>query len=59
MIQRVRVRNKVLFEIETKGGIKYLLKEDRDASRLAGKPVYIRKPLNEILNSNKEVINLK
>ncbi|MDO7786106.1 hypothetical protein [Desulforamulus aquiferis] len=59
MIQKVRVQNKILFEIETIDGIKYFKKEDKEASKRAGKPVYIRRPIDEIFNSDKEVINIK
>ena len=59
MAQKVRFNNKILFEIETINGIKYLKKEDKEASRRAGIAVFVRKPLNEIFSSDKEVINLK
>ncbi|MCL5058705.1 MAG: hypothetical protein M1130_12090 [Actinobacteria bacterium] len=59
MIQKVRFQNKVLFEIETINGNKYLKKEDKEASRRAGTVVYARMPVGELLNSDKKVINLK
>lgn len=59
MTQKVRFQNKVLFEIETIDGSKYLKKEDKEASRRAGISVYVRVPMGELLNSEKEVINLK
>jgi len=59
VIQKIRFRNKVLFEIETLNGIKYIKKEDKEASRRAGIAVFVRTPLSEIMNSDKEVINLK
>ncbi len=58
MIQKVRFQNKILFEIETIDGVKYLKKEDKGTSKKVGKTVYIRKPVEEIFNCNKKVINI-
>lgn len=58
MSKKIRFKSKILFEIEIINGIKYIKKEDKDASKLAGRPVFCIKPLDDILNSEKEVINL-
>lgn len=59
MIQKVRFRNKILFEIETINGIKFIKKEDREASKKEGKIVYRIMAIDEILRGDKEVIILK
>lgn len=59
MIQKVRFQNKILFEIETINGVKFIKKEDKEATRKAGKPVYFLKSIDEIMQCDKEVINLK
>ncbi len=59
MVQAVKFDNKILFEIETIDGVKYLKKQDKIASRRAGKPVFARIPLAEILQSDKETIHIK
>ncbi len=59
MGKKVKFDDKVLFELETINGEEFLKKHDKDASKKVGKPVYVMKPLNEILNSEKPIIYLR
>ena len=59
MVQKIRFQNKILFEIETINGIKFIKKKDIEASKKAGKPVFCIMAIDEILKGDKEVINLK
>ena len=59
MIQPVHFDGRILFEIETINGVKFLKKEDKKASKRAGEPVYIIEPFTKILNSDKPNIVLK
>lgn len=58
MIQAVKFNNKILFEVETINGVKFLKKVDKIASKRAGKPVYVLKPLAEITDSDKPIIHI-
>lgn len=57
--KKVKFDNKVLFELKTINGEVFLVKQDKDASKRAGSPVYVKKLLAEIIKSDKPVIHLK
>ncbi|MDR3602074.1 MAG: hypothetical protein P4L49_16570 [Desulfosporosinus sp.] len=59
MGKKIKFDNKVLFELEIINGEEFLVKEDKVASKRAGRPVYVMKPLHEIIKSDKPVIYLK
>ena len=59
MGKKIKFDNKVLFELETINGEEFLVKEDREATKRAGRLIYVMKPLNEIIKSDKPVIYLK
>lgn len=59
MGKKIKFGNKILFEIETINGEEFLVKHDKDATKQAGRPVFVRKPFAEIMKSNQPVIHLK
>ena len=58
MKQKIMLNNKILFELETVNGQKFLKKENKKASKMVGEPIFVRIPLDNILNSHNHVIYL-
>lgn len=56
MVQAVKFNSSILFEIETINGVKFIKKADKEATKRAGKTIYVLKPPDEIINSDKPVI---